>query len=45
MHREHIQLLRTAQVQEGLAVQGRDAQEFSNETQQSVCDWLDELGL
>ena len=34
-----------AQVQEGLAVQGRDAQEFSNETQQSVRDWLDELGF
>ncbi len=37
--------LTDVQVPDGLAIQGRDAQEFSNETQQSVRDWLDELGF
>ncbi len=37
--------LTDVQVPDGLAIQGRDAQTFSNETQQSVRDWLDELGF
>ena len=34
-----------AQVLDGMAVQGKTAQEFSSDTQQSVRDWLDGLGF
>ena len=34
-----------AQVLDGMAIQGQTAQEFSNDTQQAVRDWLDGLGF
>ena len=34
-----------AQVLDGMAIQGKTAQEFSSDTQQSVRDWLDGLGF
>ena len=37
--------LPNAQVLDGMAIQGRTAQEFSSDTQQSVRDWLDGLGF
>ena len=37
--------LPNAQVLEGMAIQGKTAQEFSSDTQQSVRDWLDGLGF
>ena len=37
--------LPNAQVLDGMAIQGKTAQEFSADTQQSVRDWLDGLGL
>lgn len=36
--------LPNAQVLDGMAIQGKTAQEFSSDTQQSVRDWLDGLG-
>ena len=37
--------LPNAQVLDGMAIQGKTAQEFSSDTQQSVSDWLDGLGF
>ena len=37
--------LPNAQVLDGMAIQGKTAQEFSTDTQQSVRDWLDGLGF
>ena len=37
--------LPNAQVLDGMAIQGKTAQEFSSDTQQSVRDWLDGLGF
>ena len=37
--------LPNAQVLDGMAIQGQTAQEFSNDTQQAVRDWLDGLGF
>ncbi len=37
--------LPNAQVLDGMAIQGKTAQEFSYDTQQSVRDWLDGLGF
>ena len=37
--------LPNAQVLDGMAIQGKTAQEFSEETQQAVRDWLDGLGF
>lgn len=37
--------LPNAQVLDGMAIQGKTAQEFNSDTQQSVRDWLDELGF
>ncbi|MBR6716987.1 MAG: NAD(P)H-dependent oxidoreductase [Oscillospiraceae bacterium] len=34
-----------AQVLDGMAIQGKTAQEFNSDTQQSVRDWLDGLGF
>ena len=34
-----------AQVTDGMAIQGKTAQEFSNDTQQAVRDWLDSMGF
>lgn len=34
-----------AQVLDGMAIQGKTAQEFNSDTQRSVRDWLDELGF
>ena len=37
--------LPNAQVLDGMAIQGKTAQEFNSDTQQSVRDWLDGLGF
>ena len=37
--------LPNAQVLDGMAIQGKTAQEFSSDTQQAVRDWLDGLGF
>ena len=37
--------LPNAQVLDGMAIQGKTAQEFSSDTQQAVRDWLDDLGF
>ena len=37
--------LPNAQVHDGMAIQGKTAQEFSSDTQQSVREWLDGLGF
>ena len=37
--------LPNAQVLDGMAIQGRTAQEFSSDTQKSVSDWLNSLGF
>ena len=37
--------LPNAQVLDGMAIQGKTAQEFSTDTQQAVRDWLDGLGF
>ena len=37
--------LPNAQVLDGMAIQGKTAQEFNSDTQQAVCDWLDGLGF
>ncbi|MCR4646615.1 MAG: NAD(P)H-dependent oxidoreductase [Oscillospiraceae bacterium] len=37
--------LPNAQVLDGMAIQGKTAQEFSSDTQQTVRDWLDGLGF
>ena len=37
--------LPSAQVLDGMAIQGKTAQEFSSDTQQAVRDWLDGLGF
>ena len=39
------QALPDAMVLEGMAIQGKTAQEFSDDTRQSVRDWLDGLGF
>ena len=38
-------VLPDAQVLDGMAIQGKTAQEFSSDTQKSVREWLDDLGL
>ena len=37
--------LPNAQVLDGMAIQGKTAQEFSSDTQKSVSDWLNSLGF
>ena len=37
--------LPNAQVLDGMAIQGKTAQDFSSDTQQAVRDWLDGLGF
>lgn len=38
-------VLPDAQVLDGMAIQGKNAQDFNSDTQQSVRDWLDGLGF
>jgi len=33
------------QILDGMSIQGKTAQEFNSDTQQSVREWLDELGF
>ena len=37
--------LKNSQVLDGMAIQGKTAQEFNSDTQQAVRDWLDALGF